>query len=720
MERGKIVKVSPLLLINKTFNYQANEKVEIGDLVLIEFGKVKTYGVVIDFEEENTIEKFSLKLIDGVVLTSLFCKKLLNFIARASNYNVGNMGMFLKLSFPFSRFRIPEVKETDLFDVSLSSVAEKNSFKSKIWLNVWEEMKGGDRKDLKSLKIPSSELAKFSKKGLFDFYKKFTEFEPKTNLANLSSAQNEAFNQINKELNDGFKVFLLNGETGSDKTEVYFHLINEIIQNKGQVLLTLPEIALSSVILKRFKERFGFDAILWHSSVSEKNRINNFLNIQNGKASVVIGTRSSIFLPFKNLKLIIVDEEHDNSYKQEDISIYHGRDMAVLRGFVFKIPVLLGSATPSIESYNNAIKQKYKMVNLHNRFFVTQMPKIHIVDMKNSETPKNTFVSPLLKTKMLEVLKSNGQVMFFLNRRGYAPIVLCQQCGGKIKCKFCDVNLTEHRIEGKLKCHHCGFVAVKPNNCSFCEAENSFKVIGVGVERIKEELETLIPPDEIVLLTSDVFASSKKTREIMHKIESGKAKVIVGTQVVSKGYHFPNLKMVGVLDADFGLNIEDFRAFEKTFQLLYQVAGRTGREKSDGEVYIQTYDPKNKVLFSIANYDKDGFYKLELEARIKFKLPPTSKQIAFIVSGEDREKTQDCAKKLSLLLGQKFLNLQGFSIFGPSVPIISFLRNKYRFRILILSTKVFALQEEILDVINKLNISKSISVRVDVDPLTFY
>jgi primosomal protein N' (replication factor Y) len=348
------------------------------------------------------------------------------------------------------------------------------------------------------------------------------------------------------------------------------------------------------------------------------------------------------------------------------------------------------------------------------------MPKITIVDMKQEKMPKTQFISTSLKTKMMEMINAGGQAMFFLNRRGYAPIVLCSCCGERIKCKFCDVHLTEHRVEGKLKCHHCGYVREKPKICEACAGEDTMKVMGAGVERIQEELCQILPKNQVVLLTSDTLSSPIKTREVITKIESGEAKVIVGTQVVSKGYHFPNLRFVGVLDADFGLNIEDFRAFEKTFQLLYQVAGRTGRERADGEVYIQTFDPKNKVLFSIVNYDKIGFYNLEIEARKKFKLPPFSKQVAFVVAGDEKLETLDFAKKFSVALEEEFKGLEGFSLFGPSVPIISFLRNRYRFRILILSTRYFNLQERILKVLDGLKLPKSITIKTDVDPISFY
>jgi primosomal protein N' (replication factor Y) len=715
-----LVKVFPLLPFSKTFDYLCFDDVCEGDVVSIQFGKIATFGVVVEILEVPEKTEFTLKEVNFVLLRGVFNSKLIKLVETASKYNTGSVGMFLRLCFPFSKFRIPEIKEEVEFEIYLSKEACENSLKSKLWKDLWGVLKDGAKIALNSIRIPPSELAKITNKELVQFSKLEEKKIMNANLATLSTPQKEAFKIIESFLESGFKSFLLNGETGSGKTEVYFHLIYEVIKNGGQVLLTLPEIALSSAILSRFKERFGFDAILWHSSVSEKKRILNFMQIINGEARVIIGTRSAIFLPFKNLKLIIVDEEHDGSYKQEETVIYNGRDMAVMRGFIFNIPIILGSATPSIETYNNTQNGKYLEVKLENRFFVSQMPTITVVDMKQEKMPKNQFISTTLKTKMMEVINSGGQVMFFLNRRGYAPIVLCSCCGERVKCKFCDVHLTEHRIEGKLKCHHCGYTREKPQVCEACCVEDAMKVMGAGVERIQEELCQILPKNQVVLLTSDTLSSQVKTREVINKIESGEAKVIVGTQVVSKGYHFPNLRFVGVLDADFGLNIEDFRAFEKTFQLLYQVAGRTGREKADGEVYIQTFDPKNKVLFSIVNYDKSGFYSLELEARRKFKLPPFSKQIAFVIFGDEKQETLDFAKKLTIELEREFKGLEGFSLFGPSVPIISFLRNRYRFRILILSVKYFQIQEKILKVLDACKPPKSVNIKIDVDPISFY
>ena len=718
MVEGVLVKVLPLLPFSKTFDYICFLDASEGDLVSLEFGKIQTFGVVMEVAQMPEVMGFELKEIKNIVLKNLFTEKLLKFIKAASKYHCGSVGMFLRLSFPFSKFYIPEVKE-EIF-TKLSPNALPTSLKSKLWYTIWEELKDGACKEISSIKLPFKEFEKMKEKSLLEGAAKPLPAAIKSKLAQLSPEQQHAFEELKKGLSQGFKTFLLEGETGSGKTEVYFHLINEVIKTGGQVLLMLPEIALSSAILERFHQRFGFEAKIWHSSIYEKKKIENYLEIINGDAKVIIGTRSALFLPFKNLKLVIADEEHDTSYKQEENTIYHGRDMAVMRGFMFNFLVVLGSATPSVESINNVRNGKYALVKLQNRFFVNQMPVVTIVDMRVAKPERNEFISPVLKEAAMSAIKNSGQALFFLNRRGYAPVVLCGECGVKIKCKFCDVNLTEHRIEGKLKCHHCGYIREKPSDCEACGGSDCMRVFGAGVERIKEELCKILPEEEVVLLTSDTFSSPQKTKEALEKIESGKAKMIVGTQVISKGYHFPNLKFVGILDADFGLNIEDFRAFERTFQLLYQVAGRTGREKADGQVFIQTYEPKNKVLFSIVNYDKENFYSIELESREKFKLPPFAKQVAFVVSGIEREQTLDYAKKLALVLEEEFGKLYGFSIFGPTVPIISYLRGKFRFRILILSIKEFALQERLQKILEKFKSKKQLSIKVDVDPLTFY
>lgn len=720
---ASLIKVFVLLPFSKTFDYTSHDDVSEGDIVLLEFGKFTVYGVVFKIENLQTNSEFNLKPVKQVILKNIFSHNLISFIKLSAKYNCSSIGMFLRLSFPFSKFVIPIQKTGYIFKITKTEFAKHNSLKSKLWKELWKNLEENDEVSSTTLEIKEKEILQLTEKGLINI-EKITINESadiaQINLPKLSIEQEEAFLIIKQNLYKGYKSFLLDGETGSGKTEVYFYLIKEVWQAGGQVLLMLPEIALSSTILERFQNRFGFEAILWHSSVAMSKKTSNFLNIINGNARVIIGTRSALFLPFKNLQLIIVDEEHDSSYKQEDVTVYHGRDMAVMRAFHFKIPIVLGSATPSIESYNNVLNKKYTLVSLKNRFFVKQMPKITIVDMKVNKPIKGSFISPAVLSKLLEVLKNGGQAMLFLNRRGYAPIVVCAACGEKIKCKFCDVHLTEHRFEAKLKCHHCGFICEKPEQCKVCGATDDFRVIGAGVERIKEEIEKIIEPENIILLTSDTLSSIKKTEEAILKIETGISNVIIGTQVISKGYHFKGLKFVAILDADFGLNVEDFRAFEKTFQLLYQVAGRTGRETADGEVYIQTYDPKNKVLFSIANYEKENFYSLEVESRFKFKLPPFSKQIGFIVSGQHKEETLEIAKNFAIFLESELANIDGLCLFGPSIPIISFLRGKFRFRILIFSTKEFSLQERILKAMESTKITRNVSIKIDVDPISFW
>lgn len=705
---------------HKTFDYKTVLDVSEGDILSLPFGKTSTFGVVLKVEELPCNPEFALKEAKEVVLKNAISGGLLYFIKEAARYNCGFEGMFLRLCFPFSRFNVQNLNR-EKFDLEIlpgSEVNEKFS-KSRLWKELNRKFEKGESVMLSKFDIPPSKIKEFVEKSLISL-KKHPLSKPslKLNLPKLSSLQEEALNFIKLKLDRGFTCCLLEGETGSGKTEVYFYAIKEVILKGGQVLLMLPEIALSSSIMERFEKRFGFRATLWHSSVSEKQKVKAYLDIVEGKENIIIGTRSALFLPFKNLKLIIVDEEHDSSYKQEENIIYNGRDMAVLRGFIFKIPVILGSATPSIESFNNAQNGKYNHIFLKNRFFVGQMPKMEIVDMKVFK--KQNVISEAVISKMLQVLKEGGQVMLFLNRRGYAPIIFCSSCGEKIKCKFCDVHLTEHRAEKLLKCHHCGYTVEMPKECEACGAKNAFRIIGAGVERVKEQVEKLLSPSEVVLLTSDTLTSPAKTAHIINEIEAGRAKVIIGTQVISKGYHFKNLRFVAILDADFGLNIEDFRAFEKTFHLLYQVAGRTGRETADGEVYLQTLDPKNKVLFSIVNYDKKGFYSLEIETRKKFYLPPFSKQVGFVILSEKKEEALSFARTLAISLEEEFKDASGLSIFGPSTPIISFLRNKFRFRILLMSSSRLRVQERILKVMQSLKLPSSVFVKIDVDPITFY
>ena len=734
-----VCKIIPFLGYDTQLDYIYKNHLSFGSIVLIQVGGTETCGCVIScteqflhYKTQKTSlfdeEKFEIKQIKQVLILDAISEKLFQIISFATKYNIGKKGLFFRLAFPFADFDYELAQKND-FDsyYTLSSNATQNSVKSKLWHKLFEMLSGGQLMLLSQICefVSKPTFVKFVKTGLIIEEKIpiSKKFQIGSKLAQLSQDQQKVAQQISQSLSTK-KPCLLFGQTGSGKTEVYFKIISEILKQDedSQVLLLLPEISLANIIKKRFCERFETEPILWHSSVSFGAKQRQYLQIlkANGSGRVVIGTRSALFLPYQNLKLIIVDEEHDQSYKQDDVILYNARDMAVFCAKQYNANIILGSATPSIESFNNAIKGKYQLVELKNRFFDIQMPQIEIIDLrqKSNRMPNGTFICAQSRTKISEFVLSKKQVMIFLNRRGYAPVVVCKSCGGKIKCKFCDVHLTEHRKEGKIKCHQCGYSANTPEICPLCSAKDSIGVIGAGVERIEEEVISFLPESKIAILTSDILSSASKGAEIMNEIEKGKIDIIIGTQVISKGYHFANLRLVCVLDADFGLNMEDFRASEKTFQLLTQVAGRSGRETGiRGLVLLQTYSPENKTLQAISKYENDLFYKLEIESRKRFSLPPFIKQIAILVSSEDKQKAEDFAKEYAKSLEN--LELKNLVVFGPVPAIISFVRLKYRFRLLLFYHKEDDIFEILYKHLTEYKTKSGIAIKIDVDPVNF-
>jgi primosomal protein N' (replication factor Y) len=411
-------------------------------------------------------------------------------------------------------------------------------------------------------------------------------------LSPLSPSQSTALNQMQSY--EGISV--LQGVTGSGKTEVYFHLIADTLKQRKQALLMLPEIALSSQIIDRFTGRFGFKPDVWNSSITPAKKRKLLAKIISGESQIIIGTRSSLFLPYKDLALIIIDEEHDASYKQESGVLYNARDMAVLRSTIFGHPVVLGSATPSIETLHNANLGKYQLVHLTSRFGEASLPEVKIIDMRLQKMEKSTWLSRELKDAMASELGKGNQAMLFLNRRGYAPMMLCGSCGHRVTCKSCSSWMVLHKARKRLECHHCGDVSAIKNKCIECEVEDSYIACGPGVERIAEEAAHCFQNARIQLMTKEEMCSEAAIREILRKIKDQEVDILIGTQIITKGYHFPKLSLVGVIDADIGLGGGDLKGSERAFQLLHQVSGRAGREDTKGVVYLQTYDPEGRLI----------------------------------------------------------------------------------------------------------------------------
>ncbi len=532
----------------------------------------------------------------------------------------------------------------------------------------------------------------------------------------LSVAQGTAAETMCKFVRDGgYHAALLDGVTGSGKTEVYFEAVAEALKNGKQALILLPEIALSNAFLERFRARFGCNPALWHSSLSPAQRRHTWRGVADGHTKVVVGARSALFLPYASLGLIVVDEEHDPAYKQEDGVIYHARDMAVVRAHLGKIPVVLVSATPSLETMANVWAGKYHHLHLPDRHGGAQLPDIHVIDMKLDKPDRKHFIAPSLHKAIEDNLNHGGQSLLFLNRRGYAPLTICRTCGHRMNCPRCTAWLVEHRRSGRLECHHCGYGLPLPKNCPSCGDKDSLNACGPGVERILEEVKEYFPQARTVVLASDTAGTHDELAVILKDIREHKYDIVIGTQIIAKGHHFPKLTLVGVIDGDLGLQGGDLRAAERTFQLLHQVAGRAGREEMPGHVYLQTFIPNNKVMQALSTHDRDRFLEAESQEREAAKMPPFSRLAGIIVAGKDEKLVAETAVALAKSAPQG----EAIQTLGPAEAPIYRLRGNYRRRLLVRADKKIDLQKSIDQWLAQVKPPSAIRVTVDIDPQSF-
>ena len=512
-----------------------------------------------------------------------------------------------------------------------------------------------------------------------------------------------------------FAPFLLDGVTGSGKTEVYFEAIGAALARKRQVLVLLPEIALTEAFLKRFEDRFGAAPILWHSSLKSTERRRAWRAIAAGEAQVVVGARSALFLPYAKLGLIVVDEAHEVSFKQDDGVRYNARDVAVMRARFEGVPVILASATPALESLQMAASGVYTKIDLADRFGGAKLPHIDTVDLTEETPERGRWLAPRLVEEMRARLERGEQSLLFLNRRGYAPLTLCRNCGFRFQCPNCSAWLVEHRLSRRLACHHCGHETAPPANCPECGEPECLVACGPGVERIADEVAEILPEARIAVATSDTLNSPGRAAQFIAQVEAGAVDVIVGTQLVTKGFHFPELTLVGVVDADLGLEGGDLRAAERTYQQVAQVAGRAGRGAKPGEVLIQTRHPKAAVIAALAAGDRDAFYEAETEARRHAGAPPFGRWAAIIVSSEDENEAREAAKRI----GATAPNLDDVMILGPAPAPMALLRGRYRYRLLLNARRSAEVQQVIRDWLGALSFAPGVRVAVDIDPYSF-
>ena len=639
-----------------TYKLKKGQTVEKGSIVSIPFGKSGNQIGMVEsiFRKKLTNNDYKIKEVETVFESVILNSNIIKFIYWISDYTLSPIGLVLKL------FLINE----------------------------------------KIINFTISE-----KKEYF--------FSPEN--VKLNKDQKESIVLINKLLLHPTSPLVLEGVTGSGKTEVFFEAIEVIIKKKQQVLIMVPEISLAPQLETRFLKRFGFLPDIWHSKISEKKRKDIWHRSYQGEPVVVIGTRSSLFLPFKNLGLIVVDEEHDSSYKQEDNIRYQARDLAVVRAQIDKTLIILSSATPSLETQNNIQKKKYKHVYLASQFSGIKLPPIELIDLQQNKLEKNKWISKKIIDELDSCLYKHEQALLFLNRRGYSPLSLCIECGHRYQCEQCTSWLVMHQEKKRLLCHHCGTIYPIVKNCPKCLVKDSIKLIGPGVERIEEELKSIFPKNSIGIMSSDNANTPNKVKKIIDDFENKKTDILVATQIMAKGYDFPNLLFVGVIDADSGLLGGDMRAIEKTYNLLQQVSGRAGRSRKQGKVFIQTYYPKQPVIQSLQKRDRKKFVEQSLKDREDFMIPPFGFMTALIISGSSKEKTEMYGKKII----QSSKTPENITILGPVEAPIFLLRGQYRFRILIKGDNRKILNKFTRFILQKSPLPPKIKIVVDVDPYSF-
>jgi primosomal protein N' (replication factor Y) len=513
-----------------------------------------------------------------------------------------------------------------------------------------------------------------------------------------------------------FSVALLDGVTGSGKTEAYFEAVAEALSEGRQALILLPEIALTVQFLDRFEARFGCRPVEWHSDLSLRERKRSYRAVMKGDARVVVGARSALFLPFSKLGLIVVDEEHEHAYKQEEGVIYHARDMAVVRARLENCAIVLASATPSLETYVNAKTRRYEWLKLAHRHGAAEMPEVRLVDLREQQGEPGQFLSPVLRTALEDTLRAGEQVLLFLNRRGYAPLTLCTVCGRKETCRNCSAWMVEHRYRKRLVCHHCAYETPIPEHCLQCGAEHSIVACGPGVERVEEEFRAAFPEARVAVASSDTLLGPAQTQATIRAFAAGEIDVIIGTQIVAKGHHFPQLTLAGIIDADLGGGAGDPRAAERSFQLLHQVAGRSGRGEKPGLVLIQTRNPDDPVMQALASHARDDFLEEQMRQRERGGAPPYGRLASLILAGADGARVRSVGRELASTAPRA----RGLTVWGPAPAFYQVLRGRTRERLLVQAEKSVDIQGYIRAWLAEVKIPSSVRLTVDIDPISFF
>ncbi|MBO9420242.1 primosomal protein N' [Labrenzia sp. R4_2] len=705
-----------------TYKVPAGHSVVPGTIVRVPLGTREVIGAVWDGEPDAAINPNKLKSISHVYdTTPPLDKDLRRFVDWVAGWTLGAPGMVVRMVLRSEEALEPEAPVPGVRRIEGADPERMTPARRRV-LGTMEDGFAWTKSGLahaagvsasvidglvqqEVLEIVSMPAAPPPPRPQIDYSQK-----------DLTPAQQAAAEKLKESFDKGAAVTLIDGVTGSGKTEVYFEAIAEALRRDKQALVLLPEIALTEQFLRRFEQRFGVYPAEWHSEITPKNRARVWRGVASGDVRVVIGARSSLFLPFKELGLIIVDEEHDAAFKQDDRVPYSARDMAVVRGHISRFPVVLASATPSIESRVNAEQGRYGLVELPDRASGASLPDLSAIDMRLDGPEQGRWLAPALVGAIKETYANGDQALLFLNRRGYAPLTLCRTCGHRFQCPHCSTWLVEHRFQKKLVCHHCGHNERVPESCPSCQSTNTLVACGPGVERIAEEVSDLFPQARTLVLSSDLPGGPERLKREMKVVEEGGADIIIGTQLVAKGHNFPKLKLVGVVDADLGLAHGDPRAAEKTFQLLAQVTGRAGRVTGGGKGFLQTYSADHPVIKALLSNDKHAFYQAEIEARRAAGLPPFGRLAAVVISGPDKNFAESFARQLARVAPPD----QAVTLLGPAEAALAMVRGRYRLRLLAMAPKQYDLQSYIRGWLsNGPKPTKGLRVQIDIDPQHF-
>ena len=743
MKSIKSKEVAVLLIgpFNDTFDYLIEENInEIspGQIVLAPFRQRKVVGIIVS-EGSKTVSKSKLKTVIDIYELDPIPLPTIDLISFLANWNCVYKGLVLKMVLsPLEAIISPQYNKVYKYNLedglSIDSIDNKK-LRSKRKL-VLDALVNSDKEVYETSLIQDIGVSKTILKDMVnknliveklikikpDFSKNFIKSNDikKENDKPLNEHQKNAVDKINKSIKKNeADCFLLDGVPGSGKTETYFETVQTCLDERKQVLILLPEIALTPDWQKRFYNKFNFNPLVWHSDISKKKRKEIWLSALSGTAGVIVGARSALMIPISKLGLIVVDEEHEPAFKQEENVRYNARDMAVYRANRSSASIVLASATPSLETFYNMRIGKYIHLTLPKRATGADMPDIKLLDLKLHPPQKGNWISPLLINQIQDKLLKKEQTLLFLNRRGYAPLRVCNSCGNKVKCINCETWLVEHRLDNLLTCHHCGYSKHISNICEVCGNKDQMKSCGPGVERIEEEVQRLFPEAKSITLSSDTMKNQNLLTNAIEQIKNSEVDIIIGTQMVAKGHDFPKLKLVGIIDGDIGLSGGDLRASERSFQLLQQVAGRSGRHTAGtndkGLVYLQTFDTENPIIKAIAQNNRDDFFEKEMISRKNANMPPYGRLAAIILSSKFESNLDSFASDISRL-APSFKNVK---IFGPAPAPMYFLRGKYRRRFLIKSDKTVNIQKVLIDWTKKINKPSSINLTIDIDPFSF-